>query len=116
VVAHGNRGVRLSVGVVEVLTNHRVLQQPLGGGGAAEESLLAERIASLWALTELQEALLSAYYGGLSKNLSPAYLLQMVKLQESTNRRYLSAIRTLAQVRKLQGDTPTLNLTQINVS
>jgi hypothetical protein len=81
------------------------------------ESLLAERIASLWALSELQEALLSAYYGGLSNNLSPAYLLKMSKLQESTNRRYLNAIKTLAQVRKLQGGTPAFQVnTQINVS
>jgi hypothetical protein len=78
---------------------------------------LAERIASLWALSELQEALLSAYYGGLSNNLSPAYLLKMSKLQESTNRRYLNAIKTLAQVRKLEGGTPAFHVnTQINVS
>lgn len=76
------------------------------------ESLLAERIASLWALTELQEALLAGYYGGLSKNISPAFLIQMSKLQESTNRRYLNAIKTLAHVRKLQGGAPTLQVNQ----
>jgi hypothetical protein len=80
------------------------------------ESLLAERIASLWALTELQEALLSGYYGGLSKNLSPTFLIQMSKLQESTNRRYMNAIKTLAQVRKHQGGTPAFQVnTQINL-
>ena len=80
------------------------------------EVLLAERIASLWALTELQEALLSAYYGGATKNLPPSYLLQMTRLQESANRRYLAAIKTLAQVRKLQVGTPAAVFnTQINL-
>ena len=40
----------------------------------------------------------------------------MAKLQESVNRRYLAAIKTLAQVRKLQANNPALHLTQINVS
>jgi len=35
------------------------------------EVLLSERIGSLWALTELQEALMSAYYGGNARNLPP---------------------------------------------
>jgi hypothetical protein len=42
-----------------------------GEGASPLERLLSERIASLWALTELQEALLSAYYGGTSSNVSP---------------------------------------------
>jgi len=79
------------------------------------EVLLSERIASLWALTELQEALISAYYGGSGKNVPPSYLREMVKVQESANRRYLAAIRTLAQVRKLQAGTPAIQLTQINL-
>jgi hypothetical protein len=104
--------------VEEAFVRHAELlaEEVAGERPSPLESLLSERIASLWALSELQEALLSAYYGGLSKNLSPGYLLQMSKLQESTNRRYLNAVKTLAQVRKLQGGTPTLNLTQINVS
>jgi hypothetical protein len=36
-------------------------------------------------------------------------------LQESAGRRYLAAIKTLAQVRKLQAGTPAVHLTQINV-
>jgi hypothetical protein len=93
-----------------------VAEEVAGEKAPPLESLLAERVASLWALTELQEALLAGYYGGLSKDLSPAFLIQMSKLQESTNRRYMNAIKTLAQVRKLQAGTPSLNLTQINVS
>ncbi len=87
-----------------------------GENASALEVLLAERIASLWALTELQEALMSAYYGGNAKNLPPSYLIAMAKLQESAGRRYLAAIRTLAQVRKLQAGTPAAVFnTQINL-
>jgi hypothetical protein len=80
------------------------------------EVLLSERIASLWVLVELQEALLASWYGGHTNSVSPSYLLQMAKLQESVNRRYLAAIKTLAQVRRLQANIPALHLTQINVS
>ena len=82
------------------------------------EVLLAERIASLWVLTETQEALLFAWYkrGRHNDRVSPGYLLQMAKLQESVNRRYLAAIKTLAQVRKLQANTPGVQFnTQVNV-
>jgi hypothetical protein len=79
------------------------------------EVLLSERIASLWVLVELQEALLSAWYGRKSNGTSPAYLLQICKMQESVNRRYLASINALAKVRKLQANTPNLHLTQINV-
>ncbi len=80
------------------------------------ETLLAERIASLWVLVEAQEALLFAWYSreNMGKT-SPAFVIQMCRIQESTGRRYLAAIKTLAQVRKLQANTPALHLTQINV-
>ena len=87
-----------------------------GEDASALEVLLAERIASLWALTELQEALMSAYYGGNAENVPPSSIVQMAKLQESTNRRLLAAIKTLAQVRKLQAGTPAAVFnTQINL-
>jgi hypothetical protein len=81
------------------------------------EVLLAERIASLWVLVEAQEALISATYRrGQEKPVGPAYVIQMCKIQESVNRRYLAAIKTLAQVRKLQANTPGIQLnTQINL-
>ena len=66
------------------------------------EVLLSERVASLWVLVELQEALLAAWYYK-AKATSPAFVLQMARLQESAHRRYLAAIKTLAQVQKLQG-------------
>jgi len=68
------------------------------------EVLLSERVASLWVLVELQEALSSAWYSGQTKGkTSPAFMLQMVRLQESAHRRYLQAIKTLAHVQKLRG-------------
>jgi hypothetical protein len=82
------------------------------------EVLLSERIASLWVVTETQEALLSATYRrGQEKAVGPAFVIQMCKIQESVNRRYLAAIKTLAQVRKLQANTSAVQFnTQINVS
>jgi hypothetical protein len=80
------------------------------------EVLLSERVASLWVLVELQEALLAAWY---YKATSPAFVLQMARLQESAHRRYLAAIKTLAQVQKLQGPSRVqVNIggNQINVS
>jgi hypothetical protein len=66
------------------------------------EVLLSERVASLWILTELQEALMAAwYYKGGGTPMS--FVLQMARLQESVHRRYLAAIKMLAQVQKLQG-------------
>lgn len=81
------------------------------------EVLLAERIASLWVLVELLEALHAAYFSRHNTNRpTVTYLLQMVKFQESANRRYLSAIRELARVRKLQSNTPAVQVnTQINL-
>jgi hypothetical protein len=85
------------------------------------EALLADRIASLWVLVELQEALNAAWYrrseASLGNRVHPDYMLKMVKLQESTHRRYLAAIRELARVRKLQANTPGVQFnTQINLS
>jgi hypothetical protein len=68
------------------------------------EMLLADRVASLWVLVELQEALNAAWYQRDEiGQTSTAFMLQMVRLQESANRRYLQAIKTLAQVQRLRG-------------
>jgi hypothetical protein len=74
------------------------------------EVLLSQRVASLWVLVELQEALLAAWYYK-AKATSPTFVLQMARLQESAHRRYLAAIKTLAQVQKLQG----LSRVQVNI-
>ena len=96
----------------------RMVGEIAGENPTPLEILLAERIASLWVLTEAQEALLFATYNrGRAKPVGPAYVIQMCKIQESANRRYLAAIKTLAQVRKLQASTPGVQFnTQINVS
>ena len=82
------------------------------------EVLLSERVASMWVLVELQEALMAVwYYKGGGTPMS--FVLQMARLQESAHRRYLAAIKTLAQVQKLQGPSQgQLNIggNQINVS
>jgi hypothetical protein len=84
------------------------------------EALLAERVVSCWMLVELMEALLAGWFNrqtAKENRVSPQFLLQMVKIQESANRRYLAAIKTLAQVRKLQSNTPGVQYnTQINVT
>jgi hypothetical protein len=82
------------------------------------EVLLSERVASLWVLVELQEALLAAWYYK-AEGASPGFVVQMARLQESSNRRYLGAIKTLAQVQKLQGPSRVqVNIggNQVNVS
>jgi hypothetical protein len=81
------------------------------------EVLLAEQIVSLWMLSQLHEVLHSAYYVRDSEHrVSPSYLLQMVKIQESIHRRFLASIQTLARVRKLQANTPGIQVnTQINL-
>lgn len=80
------------------------------------EVLLSERIASLWVLVELQEALNAAWYDRENERRpAPAYMLQMVRLQEAAHRRFLAAIRELARVRKLQKGVDIQYNTQINV-
>jgi hypothetical protein len=85
------------------------------------EVLLTERICSLWLLIEVLETLVSVQLlGDLPRERrSPMSFLQHVfKWQESANRRFLSAIRELARVRKLQkNNTPGVQFnTQINLA
>jgi hypothetical protein len=83
------------------------------------EVLLTERICSLWLLIEVLEWLVSAQLSGdlPREQRSPvSFLRHVFKWQESANRRFLSAIRELARVRKLQNKTPTVQFnTQINL-
>jgi hypothetical protein len=45
-----------------------------------------------------------------------SFLRNILKWQESASRRYLAALKTLAQVRKLQSNTPSIQYnTQINL-
>ena len=83
------------------------------------EVLLTERICSLWILIEVLEMLVSVQLlGDLPRERrSPMSFLQHVfKWQESANRRFLSSIRELARVRKLQSNVPGIQYnTQINL-
>jgi hypothetical protein len=84
------------------------------------EQILSERIVSGWLLVEILEALIAAQYNresGKGTHVSPSYIIQESKILESATRRYLQAIKTLAQVRKMQSATPGVQVnTQINVS
>ena len=81
------------------------------------EILLVQRAVSCWLVVELFEVLMSAQLFRYNKNRVPmSYLKHMIRWQESAQRRYLSAIKELAQVRKLQGNTPGIQVnTQINL-
>jgi hypothetical protein len=50
------------------------------------------------------------------RRASPSYVLQMSRILESATRRNMQAIQTLARVRKLQANTPGIQVnTQINL-
>jgi hypothetical protein len=83
------------------------------------EVLLTERICSLWLLIEVLECIVSVQ---LSSDLprehrtGMSFVRDILKWQESASRRYLAALKTLAQVRKLQSNTPGIQVnTQINL-
>ena len=83
------------------------------------EVLLAERICSLWLWIEALEMLVSVQlFADLPREQRTpmSYLQHVFKWQESANRRFLSAIRDLARVRRLQNNTPAVQFnTQINL-
>ncbi len=81
------------------------------------EVLLTERVVACWMLVELLEVLTAAQLSREGGHRVPiSHTLQMVKWQESANRRYLAAIRELARVRKLQANAPSIqHNTQINL-
>ena len=84
------------------------------------ETLLTERVVSCWLLVQLLEALTSAQLQTgehmKDKRVPDSFLKVILKWQESAQRRYLSAIRELAQVRKLQSGTRGIQYnTQINL-
>jgi hypothetical protein len=74
------------------------------------ERLLAERIVATWLQIQLFEGL---YASGMSKGMTIAQGGYHQKRLDQTYRRHLSAIRTLAQIRKLLKGTA---ITQINIA
>ncbi len=96
----------------------RLMEEKVAGAKpTALEELLAERVVSCWLVVEFMEALTAAQLDrGNQKRVAASHVLQMMKLQESANRRYLASIKTLAQVQKLQANTPSVQYnTQINL-
>jgi hypothetical protein len=84
-----------------------MVERVAGDKPTALEELLAERVVSCWLLVELMEVLTAAQLDrNNSTRVAAPHMLQMMKLQESANRRYLAATKTLAQVQKLQANTP----------
>jgi hypothetical protein len=84
------------------------------------EVLLTERICSLWLLIEVLECLVSAQLSSdlpKEQRTGMSFLRDILKWQESASRRYLAALKTLAQVRKLQSGIPgSQTNVQINLS
>ena len=81
-----------------------------GGNPSPLERLLAERIVATWLQIQLFEGL---YASGMSKSMTIAQGSYHQKRLEQTYRRHLSAIRALAQMRKLLKGTA---ITQINIA
>lgn len=83
------------------------------------ELLLTERVVSSWLLVEVLEALMNAQLkrGKDTPRVSPSYLKFIIGWLESAHRRHHAAIKSLAQVRRLQSNTPGIQYnTQINVA
>ena len=84
------------------------------------EVLLTEQVVSCWLWLQLLDALMSAQYltklpDGVKRS-PPSYIRHMLKVEESAHRRFLASIQTLARVRKLQANTPGIQVnTQINL-
>ena len=79
------------------------------------EVLLTERICSLWLLIEVLECLVSAQLSSelpKEQRTGMSFLRDILKWQECASRRYLAALKTLAQVRRLQSLTPGV---QVNI-
>ncbi len=85
------------------------------------ERLLAERVVACWLLVKVLEELMATQLDRENKEHRIPYssLGTVIKWQDSAHRRYLSAIKTLAQVRRLQrGSSLQINVgtQQVNIS
>ncbi len=104
---------------LDLLRAELLQQSPLKEGPSALEIMLVERIVSAWIVGEFFEAILC---GQLQTGLGdlrgrPSYLKFLLGWQEKAHRRLLSAIKALAQVRRLQSGMPNsqTNNVQINL-
>lgn len=97
-----------------------VMREEIAGDNPTPlEVLLTEQVVSCWLWLTLLDALNSGQFwrgSGKAISVGPSYLRQMVKIQESAHRRFISSIQALARVRKLQAGTPGIQFnTQINL-
>ena len=93
-------------------------QEIAGDNPTPLEVLLAERVVAYWLLLTFLEGTINANYSekGKAHRVSMRFVMQIVKWQESVHRKYLSSIRELTQVRKLQSNTPSIQVnTQVNL-
>ena len=98
-----------------------MMREEIAGEDATPlEVLLTEQVVSCWLWLTLLDALNSGQFRRKmpegAKRAEPSYLRHMVKLQDGAHRRFLSSAQALARVRKLQANTPGIQVnTQINV-
>jgi hypothetical protein len=83
------------------------------------EALLTERIVSCWMLVELFDALMAGQLwrkAPSGSRVTPDALKYYLRWQDLANKRFLASVTTLARVRKLQANTPGIQVnTQINL-
>jgi hypothetical protein len=82
------------------------------------EVLLIERVVSCWILLELLELLTSAQLTRVdnSKKLPHSFLKFYLGWQEQAHRRFLSAIRELVKVRRLQSGVPNTHTNNVQIN
>ena len=87
-----------------------MMRSEIGGPDPSPlEGLLVEKIVSAWMLTELLDLLLSAQLITelpKSQRMSHSFLKFYLGWQERAHRRFVSSIRELARVRRLQSGVP----------
>ena len=103
-----------------LLTRLDLLRVEIAGENpSALERLLTEKIVGAWLLSELLELLNSAQLTRIptAQRVPPSFLKFYLGWQEQAHRRFLSAIRELARVRRLQSGVPNSQTNvQINLS
>jgi hypothetical protein len=98
----------------EALTRKLATLREELGGATALERLLVERLVACW----LNVYYIDALYAKRMNDVTWAESEYFQRRQERAHRQYLSAIRTLAQVRRLLGPTVQVNIgaQQVNVA
>jgi hypothetical protein len=96
-----------------------LMRREIGGPDPTPlEVLLIERVVSCWILLELLELLNSAQLTGVdeSQQLPHSSLKFYLGWQEQVNRRFLSTIKDLAKVRRLQSGVPNTHTNNVQIN